>query len=213
MLDLVNRLGLINIAIWSALVLAAFVAALFGNWPMAFVASATLLLAISPVVLARWFEIKLPIPFVFAVTLFVIGSVLMGEQFDFYLRFWWWDIVLHASSAIGFGMIGFLFVFMLFEGDRFAAPAWAICLIAACIAISVGVTWEIFEFLMDFFFGLNMQKSGLNDTMSDLIVDMCGAVVSAGVGYLYLRAPEHVFWSWPLRQFVRLNRKFFQKNR
>lgn len=206
-----QRVGGINIVIWSILLLAAVFASFEGRWSLAFVALLTLILASAPVFLARWFDIQLPVPFVFAITVFVIGSVFMGEQFDFYERYWWWDIVLHGTSAVGFGMIGFLFVFMLFEGDRFAAPAWAICLMAVCFAISVGVIWEIFEFLMDYLFGLNMQKSGLIDTMTDLIVDLCGALLSASIGYVYLRTPNSNFWSWPLEQFVRLNRRFFQK--
>jgi hypothetical protein len=40
---------------------------------------------------------------------------------------------------------------------------------------------------MDNTFGFNMQKSGLRDTMWDLIVDTGGAFISAFSGYLYLR--------------------------
>ena len=37
--------------------------------------------------------------------------------------------------------------------------------------MTIGVIWEIFEFTMDHVFDLTMQKSGLPDTMTDLIVD------------------------------------------
>ena len=40
---------------------------------------------------------------------------------------------------------------------------------------------------MDSFFGLNMQKSGLTDTMWDLIITAVGACVASVPGYLYLR--------------------------
>ncbi|WP_342069527.1 hypothetical protein [Yoonia algicola] len=108
--------------LWALLVLAAVGAAFEGRWALTFVALATLALAVAPLVLASRLDITLPLPFVAAATIFVIASVFMGEAFDFYERFWWWDIALHGSSAIGFGLVGFIFVLMMFEGDRFAAP-------------------------------------------------------------------------------------------
>lgn len=204
--------AVVNI-LWGLLFLSALVAALEGWWSLAFVALASLGLAMAPVLLARRLDITLPLPLVVAITVFIVASILLGEVFEFYDRFWWWDIILHASSAIGFGLIGFVLVLMMFEGDRFAAPAWAVSLLSATIAITIGVFWEVFEFVMDQIFGFNMQKSGLLDTMSDLIVNVIGAGVAAWVGYLYLRTHERSFWTWPIDAFVRLNQRFFRKKR
>ena len=198
-------------SIWALLLLSALVAAVDGRWSLSFVAMATLALAIAPLVLARHLQITLPLPFIVAITLFVIASVFMGEAFDFYERVWWWDIALHGSSAIGFGLVGFLFVLMMFEGDRYAAPSWAICFLAFALAVTVGACWEIFEYTMDSWFGLNMQKSGLDDTMGDLIVDVLGAGFASLLGYLYLFAKERSLWTWPVDRFVALNRKLFRK--
>ena len=62
-----------------------------------------------------------------------------------------------------------------------------LALFSFSFAIAIGVVWEIFEFFMDISFGLNMQKSGLIDTMGDLIVDSLGALLASGIGYFYLR--------------------------
>ena len=72
------------------------------------------------------------------------------------------------------------------------------CLLAFAIAVTVGAMWEIFEFLMDLWFGLNMQKSGLTDTMGDLIVDVIGAGIASWIGYAYLRGKDRSFWAWPV---------------
>ncbi|MCK0097340.1 hypothetical protein MWU60_17310 [Yoonia sp. F2084L] len=199
--------------IWALLVLSAIASAFEGRWPMTFVALATLGLSLAPLFLADRFGITLPVPFVAAVTLFVVASIFMGEAFDFYERVWWWDIALHASSAIGFGLVGFVFVLMMFEGDRFAAPPWAMCVMAFGLAVTVGACWEIFEFTMDQWFGLNMQKSGLQDTMEDLIVDVIGAGFASWLGYVYLRAKDRSFWTWPIDRFVTLNKRLFRKSR
>lgn len=199
--------------LWALLILAAVAAAFTGRWSLTFVAIATLVLALAPLFLANRLDITLPLPFVAAVTIFVIASIFMGEAFDFYERVWWWDIALHGSSAIGFGLVGFIFVLMMFEGDRFAAPPWALCLMAFGLAVTVGACWEIFEFAMDQWFGLNMQKSGLLDTMGDLIVDVIGAALASWLGYVYLRAKDRSFWTWPIDRFVALNKRLFRKHR
>ncbi|PJI84306.1 hypothetical protein BC777_3848 [Yoonia maricola] len=200
-------------SLWALLLLSAVAAAFEGRWSMVFVALATLGLSFAPILLANRLNITLPLPFVAATTVFVIASIFMGEAFDFYERVWWWDIALHGSSAIGFGLIGFVFVLMMFEGDRFAAPPWAMCLVAFALAVTVGACWEIFEFAMDQWFGLNMQKSGLMDTMGDLIVDVIGAGLASWLGYAYLRAKDRSFWTWPIDRFVALNKRLFRKHR
>ncbi len=213
MLSQIRAQGYFVYSIWALLILSAIASAIEGRWPMTFVAFATLALSLAPLVLADRFGITLPVPFVAAVTVFVVASIFMGEAFDFYERVWWWDLALHASSAIGFGLVGFVFVLMMFEGDRFAAPPWALCLLAFGLAVTVGVSWEIFEFLMDQWLGLNMQKSGLQDTMEDLMVDVIGAGFASFLGYIYLRANDRSFWTWPIDRFVALNKRLFRKSR
>lgn len=203
----------IIIFLWGMLLFAALTALLFGRWPLGFVALATLGLATAPAILASRLNIALPISFVVATTIFIFASVFMGEAFDFYERVWWWDIALHGSSAIGFGLIGFLFVFMLFEGDRFAAPPAAMSFIAFCVAITTGTLWEIFEYLMDLSFGFHMQKTGLDDTMSDLMIDALGAAIGAFAGYIYLLGRSDPLLTRLIGQFVALNIRLYRKSR
>lgn len=199
------------IVIWAALLALTVGALLFGRWSLGFVSGATLLLSMAPVLLARWFRITLPLPLILAIILFVFASIFLGEAFDFYRRFWWWDLALHGSSALGFGLIGFLLTLMLFEGDTFAAPPWALALISFCIAMTVGSVWEIFEFLMDRSFGLSMQKSGLPDTMGDLIINAIGGSVAAVTGYYYLRGRKRGLLNRFIRQFMLINKRFYRR--
>lgn len=198
--------------IWAVLCVEMILALATGRWVSAFVALATLLLSMAPSVLARWLDLKLPSGFVVAIVAFVFCTIFLGEIFDFYERYWWWDLLLHGVSAIGFGMVGFLFVFYLFAGDRYAAPPFAMAFVGFCFAVTIGAVWEIFEFSMDELFGLNMQKSGLADTMGDLIVNMIGATIGSATGYLYLRR-QQLGGTGLIAQFVKLNRKLFRKLR
>ena len=78
-------------------------------------------------------------------------------------------------------------------------------------AITIGALWEIFEFAMDQVFGLNMQKTGLVDTMWDLIVDTLGAGLGATAGFFYLKGRELGGLTAALREFVAANRRLFRR--
>ncbi len=197
--------------VWTALLVSAFAALLLGRFSLAFVSLATLALSLLPLVLARRLSLHLPMPFLLATTIFIFASIVLGEAFDFYNRFWWWDLALHGSAAIGFGLIGFLFVFMLFEGDHFAAPPSALAFISFCVAMTIGALWEVYEFGMDQFFGLNMQKSGLDDTMGDLILNALGGIAASVVGYLYVRYRSGGILGRGLEQFINLNKRYYRK--
>jgi hypothetical protein len=199
------------LAIWALLLIAGLVALGFARWSLAFVSFATLALSLLPPLLAARWSLTLPLPVLIFTTLFFFASIFLGEAFDFYERLWWWDLALHGSSALGFGLTGFLFVFMLFEGDRFAAPPSAIAFITFCVAMTVGAIWEVFEYAMDLSFGLSMQKSGLDDTMGDLIVNALGGFIASLTGYVYLLRNSAGMLGQGLSQFIRLNQRLYLK--
>ena len=48
--------------------------------------------------------------------------------------------------------------------------------------------FEIFEFVIDENFGTNLLKSGLDDTMWDLIVDALGSLIVSFAGYRLIKS-------------------------
>jgi hypothetical protein len=188
----------------------ALIAAWRGVLPAIFITLAALVLTLVPGLLASRIGLRLPPSFLAAIALFVLATLYLGEVYDFYDRFWWWDLVLHFGSAMGFGILGFLLIFMLFQGDRYAAPPWALGLLSFCAALAVGALWEIFEYAMDTLFGFNMMKSGLPDTMADLIVDAIGAALAALAGVVYLLGRAGRLGA-PFDVFIETNRARFRK--
>ena len=197
--------------IWAFLLIALVAALVQGRWSLAFVSVVTIGVSLLPIMFEHRFAFRRPLSFFTGIVLFGFATILLGEAFDFYERYWWWDVLLHGGSAIGFGLIGFVFAFMLFQGDRYAAPAWAVSFLAFCFALSMGTMWEIFEFGMDQIFGMNMQKSGLLDTMWDLIVDTIGAAIGALAGFFFLKGREFGGLSAMIRETVKKNRRFFRR--
>jgi hypothetical protein len=209
-----EKIPKVVLVIWSALILSVGYAIWEQLWSTAFISMLTLGLTILPIVFANRFEVVLPTRFAVAIVIFVFATLFLGEVRDYYNRFWWWDVILHTGSAIGFGLLGFLGVFMLFEGDRFSAPHIALAILSFTIAVSIGAVWEIFEFTMDQLFGLNMQKSGLMDTMWDLIVDCVGGFIASLAGYLYLEGRrEDGFLARWIGSFVKQNPEYYRKSR
>ncbi|MDF1854144.1 hypothetical protein [Pseudooceanicola sp.] len=205
--------ALLTRVVWGLLLLFASYALLRWRLSLAFVALATLALSMAPVYVARWAKIEVPRAFIAATTLFVGGTLFAGEVLDLYNRIWWWDIAMHGGSAVGFGLIGFVLVFMMFQGDRFAAPPIAVAFFAFCFALAIGALWEVFEFSMDQIFGTNMQKSGLVDTMGDLLVDIGGALIGAATGFAWLKEHKIGGMTGLITAFVNRNPRLFGRFR
>lgn len=187
-----------------ALLLAGVYALMTGRWSVAYAAGGALVLSYLPQLLASQIKVRLPLQFQFFITLFLYASLFLGEVGDYYEKFWWWDVVLHGFSAFAFGFVGFLTLYLLYARHKLSASPLLLSIFAFSFGLAIGTIWEIFEFAMDSLFGLNMQKSGLQDTMWDLIIDSIGAGIASFIGYIYLRFkirdPFDIFISWFLSE-------------
>ncbi len=185
------------------------------QWMNMFLTASVIVLTALPALMERQFKVTIPPEFELLAILFIFASLFLGEVRGYYLRFWWWDALLHTGSGLLLGLVAFLLVYVLNQIERIdlhLKPGF-VALFSFAFAMAVGAVWEIFEFAVDSFFGLNMQKSGLNDTMWDLIVDAFGALVFAVTGYLYMRRG----WGSPIfrsvEAFVRANPTMFERRR
>jgi len=156
------------------------------QWLLAFNGAVVLLLSFTPAIIERRFRVPLPVELTLVTCVFLYASFALGEVRDFYEKFWWWDLALHGVSALTVGVIGFLGIYVFYMTRRVRVAAGWIATITFALAVSVGTLWEIFEFLMDWYFGFNMQKSGLVDTMTDLLINAAGAAIAAAIGYFYV---------------------------
>ena len=182
-----------------------------GEWPAAVFVTGIMTLTLAPVVLRM--PVDIPSEIQIVAVLFVFATLFLGEVRDYYERFWWWDAILHTTSGLLLGMLGFMFVYMLNEDrhvDLHMRPSF-VALFAFFFAVALGAIWEIFEFGMDRYLGTNMQPatpgdpSGLSDTIHDLIVDTLGAAVVALGGWRYLKSVR----SSPVDDWAR---RFIQRN-
>ncbi|MBT6042415.1 MAG: hypothetical protein HOH14_02855 [Gammaproteobacteria bacterium] len=167
-----------------------------------------------PLILGKRFDVQIPHGFETLAVIFLYMSLFLGESQGYYTRFWWWDLVLHSGSAFLLGILGFLLVYILNEKkeiDLDLKPGF-VAFFAFMFAVGMGTIWEIFEYFMDRVLGLNMQKSGLQDTMWDLIVDVIGAAIISflGWGYIQTRETDSFLERW-IEDFINNNPHFFQE--
>ena len=158
-----------------------------------------------PLLLGRRFQVSIPHEFEVLAVVFIYASLFLGEVHGYYLRFWWWDLVLHTGSGFLLGVLGFLLVYVMNEKKEIE------------LDLKPGFI-EVFEFFMDRIFGTVMQKpmlgdySGLTDTMYDLIVDGVGALIIAAMSYGYVRtAGSDSFLERWIDKFIDRNPRLFQQ--
>ncbi|MEX0964234.1 MAG: hypothetical protein WDZ52_09380 [Pseudohongiellaceae bacterium] len=163
-----------------------------GRYQAAIEVAVILCITFLPVILGQRFQVKIPHEFESLAVVFVYMSLFLGEVQGYYTRFWWWDIVLHTGAGFLLGILGFLLVYVLNEKEEIELDLHPkfIAFFAFQFAMGMGAIWEIFEFAMDQLFGMNMQKSGIMDTMWDLIVNAIGALLVSILGWGFLRTRD-----------------------
>ena len=164
-----------------------------------------LLFSAMPALFERTFRITLPVEVDLTLTAFLFAHFILGETSGYYTRFWFFDLILHCSSGIIIGLVGFIVIFFFLYSSRVITNPLLVSVFTVSFALAAGALWEIFEFSMDQLFGFNMQKSGTFDTMSDLIVDLLGAC-AVGIGvYRYLKTDEDGLVKLMINRFIQYN--------
>jgi len=212
-LEKIDRIKLWIYLIFRLLLISAGInAAMHNSWINVFVSLSTLFIISLPSIIERKFRIDYPSEFEILILFFIYASVYLGDMHDFYLKFWWWDIPLHALSGMIFGAVGFSLIYILNSSQRTGiklTPGF-MAAFAFCFSLAAGSLWEIYEFLMDELFGMELQRFGLKDNMWDMIFNTAGAFLVSLLGYRYLRG-DRAFLKMIVERFKRINPRIFRR--
>ena len=156
------------------LVVATMVAQFFnGNYENVMLCVLTLVLFMLPSFCERRLHIDLPDTLEVIVLLFIFSAEILGEIQEFYILIPGWDTVLHTLNGFLCAAIGFSIVNILNEDKHTSMhlSPFYMAVTAFCFSMTIGVLWEFFEWGMDNFAGLDMQKdtvlTGFNTVMLD----------------------------------------------
>ena len=143
------------------------------NYENVFLCILTLILLIVPSFIQINLKIELPTALEIIILIFIFAAEILGEIQAYYIRFPFWDTVLHTLNGFLMAAIGFALVDILNRSERitFKLSPVFLAVVAFCFSMTIGVMWEFFEFSMDTCFHLDMQKDTVVHSISSVMLD------------------------------------------
>lgn len=160
-----------------ALVILTLIAqALNGNYENVYICILTLVLFVLPSIIERRLHIDLPDVLEVIILLFIFAAEILGEIQEYYLIIPFWDTVLHTINGFLFAAIGFSIVNILNEDKNISMTLspFYMAITAFCFSMTIGILWEFFEWAMDSWFALDMQKDTVLTAFNTVNLDPGG---------------------------------------
>ncbi len=146
------------------------------DYESAFICGLVLVLFLLPGFVSKNFGIQLPTVLEIVILLFIFAAEILGELQNYYVQFAYWDTVLHTINGFVCAAFGFSLVDILCRNkqEKFRLSPMYMALVAFCFSMTVGVLWEFFEYGMDTFFHLDMQKDTVIHSLRSVNLDPTG---------------------------------------
>lgn len=158
------------------------------NYFIALVALSGILLTLSPFIISKILNHDLSCHIKIFIILFIFIALYLGSIHNFY-SFKCFDTFLHFSSGVMLSFIADNWISIEYKKtDIKKFSLFFTNVFTISFAVFCGVVWEIYEFSMDTFFNLDMQRIKafkFSDTMIDLIADLSGALLFILIKYIY----------------------------
>lgn len=147
------------------------------NFENAFLCVLTLILFMMPTAMESWLNVAIPNTLEVIILLFIYSAEILGEIGAYYVTFPYWDTVLHTLNGFLCAAIGFSLLDILNrqKNIKFSLSPLFLAIVAFCFSMTVGVCWEFFEWTMDHFFMLDMQKDTIVNTIGSILLDPAGS--------------------------------------
>ena len=99
----------------------------------------------------------------------IFVGIVIGSYFGFFDSISWFDNMMHILSGFVCAVFGYDFA-VIIQRKKGQCAATLAAIFALMFALSIAVSWEFYEFLMDTFHGTNLQlaKEGAETAMFDL---------------------------------------------
>jgi hypothetical protein len=126
-----------------------------------------------PPILEKNFKVKLPTVLESLAYIFVFCAEVLGEIECYYIKFPFWDTMLHTINGFMFAAFGFCLVDIFNRHDkfRFRLSAGFLAVVAFCFSMTIGILWEFVEYSADHLLGFDMQKDTLVSDFSSVYID------------------------------------------
>ena len=146
---------------------------LVGNYENVFLCAATLVLFMVPAFIEKLFKVHLPSILEIVVLVFIFAAEILGEISDYYVKFAFWDTMLHVTTGFLAAAVGLSLIDILNRSTRIGlslSPLF-VALVSFCFSMTIGVLWEFFEFGADVLFLTDMQKDTVVTNISSVLLN------------------------------------------
>ncbi len=158
------------LSLYILVIISMIIQLIIGNFQNALYCILALILFLIPYIIDKKTRISLPNTLEIIILFFIFSTTILGEIRNFYTTFPHWDTMMHTLSGIICAVIGFSLVNILNDSNRSfmrLSPVF-VCLVAFCFSMTVGILWEFFEFVGDFYFNKDMQKDEIVTKISSV---------------------------------------------
>ena len=169
-----HRSSFLVFSVLRVLILVALVRQLMrGSYESAFFCVLALVLLYLPSWLQVKLRVELPPPLEITILCFIFAAEILGEVNAFYVVVPNWDTMLHTLNGFLAAAVGLSMVILLNDNEKvvFDLSPFFLALLAFCFSMTIGVLWEFFEFFMDNFFGMDMQKDTVVHAIHSVTLD------------------------------------------
>jgi len=154
-------------------ILAMVISFLSGNYENLFLCGLSLILFLVPAFIQSNFGIELPSTLEILILLFIFAAEILGEMESFYIKYAFWDTMLHTINGFLCAAVGFALLDFINRNSKvkFKLSPVYLSIVAFCFSMTIGVLWEFFEFSWDFFFHTDMQKDFVVNSIYSTALD------------------------------------------
>jgi len=144
-----------------------------GNYEGIFTGLLCLMLFAVPIIIDRKLHVDIPKTLESIILLMIFSAEMLGEVDAFYVKIKGWDTILHTTNGFLMAAVGIALVDILNRSDKFAInlSPFFVAFVAFCFSMTVGVTWEFFEFSMDLLLKTDMQKDWVIPAIHSVMLD------------------------------------------
>jgi len=122
------------------------------------------------------------------ILIWVIALIHMAaENFYLYWTYRWFDIFTHFLGGMWVGLAGIWLWYFSGYIREMHLPSKRAVLVALGVGISIGIVWEVFEFVVWQLTGNGLPINYIPDTALDLVVDAIGALAGFGLFQFFRR--------------------------
>ena len=159
-------------------------------WSQAVIPALLAVAALVPSSLERAIEARFPAWLHGCYLGFLLAGPFAGARLGLYAFWPHWDKVSHTFSGV---LVGCAVTFALGIVSRRKQLGFPPFMVVAAVVTSggfVAAAWEIAEFTSDVFLGTHAQNASLQDTMTDIICGVLGAIAVAVAVGIHLRGHQ-----------------------